>query len=66
MIGNTDGTVDVVGLTRIEGIGEEVEARPVPSGAADSRTTSSPTPNTPFFLENPPGLEHTTEEGLHA
>ena len=33
VIGNPDGTVDVVGLTRIEGIGEEVEARPVPGGA---------------------------------
>ena len=33
VIGNTDGTVDVVGLTRIEGIGEEVEVRPVPGGA---------------------------------
>ena len=33
VIGNVDGTVDVVGLTRIEGIGEEVEARPVPGGA---------------------------------
>ena len=33
VIGNTDGTVDVVGPTRIEGIGEEVEVRPVPGGA---------------------------------
>ncbi len=33
VIGNTDGTVDVIGLTRIEGIGEEVEVRPVPGGA---------------------------------
>ena len=33
VIGNTDGTVDIVGLTRIEGIGEKVEARPVPGGA---------------------------------
>ncbi len=33
VIGNTDGTVDIVGLTRIEGIGEEVEVRPVPGGA---------------------------------
>ncbi len=33
VIGNVDGTVDIVGLTRIDGIGEEVEARPVPGGA---------------------------------
>ena len=33
VIGNTDGTVDLVGLNRIEGIGEEVEVRPVPGGA---------------------------------
>lgn len=33
VIGNADGTVDVVGLTRIEGIGEEVEVRSVPGGA---------------------------------
>ncbi len=33
LISNTDGTVDVVGLTRIEGIGEEVQVRAVPGGA---------------------------------
>ena len=33
VISNTDGTVDVVGLTRIESLGEEVEVRPVPGGA---------------------------------
>ena len=33
VIGNADGTVDIVGLTRIEGIGEEVEVRSVPGGA---------------------------------
>ena len=33
VIGNPDGTVNVVGLTRVEGIGEEVEARTVPGGA---------------------------------
>ena len=33
VISNTDGTVDVVGLTRIEGIGEEVQVRPVSGGA---------------------------------
>ena len=33
VIGNTDGTVDVVRLARIEGIGEEIEVRPVPGGA---------------------------------
>ena len=33
VVGNPDGTVAVVGLTRIEGIGEEVEVRPVPGGA---------------------------------
>ncbi len=33
VIGNTDGTVDVVGLIRIEGIGEKIEVRSVPGGA---------------------------------
>ena len=33
VIGNTDGTTDIVGLARIEGIGEEVEIRLVAGGA---------------------------------
>ena len=33
VVGNTDGTADIVSLTRIEGIGEEVEVRLVPGGA---------------------------------
>ena len=33
IVGNPDGATDVVGLTRMEGIGEEVEVRPVPGGA---------------------------------
>ena len=41
VVGNPDGTVDVVGLTRIEGIGEEVEVRPVPGGAKAFAATAS-------------------------
>ena len=33
VLGNPDGTVDIVGLTRIEGIGEAMQVRPVPGGA---------------------------------
>ena len=33
VVGNTDGTTDIVGLARIEGIGEEVRVRLVPGGA---------------------------------
>lgn len=33
VLGNPDGTVDVLAIHRIEGIGEEIEVRPVPGGA---------------------------------
>ena len=33
VLGNPDGTVDVFAITRIEGIGEHIEVRPVPGGA---------------------------------
>ena len=33
VIGNPDGTTDIIGLARIEGIGEEVRVRLVPGGA---------------------------------
>ncbi len=33
VVGNTDGTTDIIGLARIEGIGEEVRVRLVPGGA---------------------------------
>ena len=33
VVGNTDGTTDIVGLARIEGIGEQIEVRLVPGGA---------------------------------
>ena len=33
VVGNPDGTVDILGLTRMEGISEEVEVRLVPGGA---------------------------------
>ena len=33
VVGNTDGTTDIVGLARIEGIGEEIQVRLVPGGA---------------------------------
>ena len=33
VVGNTDGTTDIIGLARIEGIAEEVRVRLVPGGA---------------------------------
>ena len=33
VVGNPDGTTDIIGFTRMEGIGEEVRVRPVPGGA---------------------------------
>ncbi len=33
VVGNPDGTTDIIGLARIEGIGEEVRVRLVPGGA---------------------------------
>ena len=41
LLGNPDGTADIIGLSRIEGIGEEVERRPVPGGATGFSTQDS-------------------------
>jgi len=41
MIGNPVGTVDVLGIARIEGIGEDVQVRLVPGGAKGFTATES-------------------------
>ncbi len=41
IIGNPSGTVDIVGIGRIEGIGEELQARSISGGAKSFRATES-------------------------
>ena len=41
VIGNPDGTTDIISLARMEGIGEEVEVRLVPGGAKGFETLGS-------------------------
>ena len=41
VVGNPDGTTDIIGLARIEGIGEEVRVRLVPGGAKGFEATIS-------------------------